>query len=72
MKSAQADITTILEIVATLKDDVSELKEHHAHAEREHATASVHRIAPGHSPDEPWSPCDRQEVTHYASLAHYH
>ena len=67
MNTAQAELHSLLEIVATLKDEVTELKEHRT----EQSTARQH-IAPGHSPDEAWSPCDQGEFKYYASLTFLH
>lgn len=71
MNVQQSEINTILDIVAALKDDVVELKEQR-HTSPEFSPRARRRIAPGHTPDEAWSPCDQREVQYYASLTYLH
>lgn len=71
-QSSHGDLATLLELVGTLKDEVVELKEANAIEQSAARTGRQRRVAPGHSPDEPWAPCTREEVTFYASLTYLH
>lgn len=70
--SHQDDLSALLDMVGTLKDDVSELKANHNSDATRRPPPPRRSIAPGHSSNEPWSPCDRQEVNFYGSLTHLH
>lgn len=72
MTALHKEIGTILDIVAGLKDDVVELQERHKTGDAGTAPQNRSRIAPGHTPEEAWSPCDQREVQYYASLTYLH
>ncbi len=68
----RSDITdTLLDMYGTLKDEVIELRESTRQVFQ--SNRGRHRsIAPGHTPDEPWAPCDQEEVSFYACFTHLH
>ena len=68
-RSSQGDLDILLDMVGTLKDEMHDLRETH-HQSASMLASRSRRIAPGHTHDEPWTPCDREEIEFYGSLAY--
>lgn len=63
-----AEMSSVLDLIGSLKDEMSAIRELHG----SQPALIRRRAAPGHSLDEPWSPCDPEEVSFYACLTHLH
>ena len=62
------EMSSVLDLIGSIKDEMNAIRELH----RSQPALIARRAAPGHSIDEPWSPCDPEEVSFYACLTHLH